>query len=272
MKIQCLRRVALGTVLWLSAGVLSAPCAWAETGLKEYPASAQGLPKLFVGEKLTFSISYFAVPIGRATAEVREMTVVHGRPAYHIVVNVASTSVVDLIYKVRGEHHSYLDAKSLSSLRYEIRSAKDAAKVAFEMNIDPDSGTAEYHYIRRGIRKKVKTPPNSQDRLSMGYYFRTLDLSPHQTLFIPVQTEQQTWQLSVKTAQVKPIKLKNIGIFQALEAVPTVEFISTLKEPGAVRGWISTDERRIPLIIRAKAPLLGSVTVKLTEYVPGRDA
>ncbi len=259
-------------VVLMAAVLLLGSTAFAETPVKNYAASTHGLKKLLVGEKAAYSISYFGVPIGSAVAEVREKTMMHGRPAYHIVVHVVSTSVVDLIYKVRGEHHTYLDAEKLCSLRYEIRSMKDASKVVFQMDTNPESLQTEYHYFKRDIRKKVATLKGAQDRLSMGFYFRTLDLSPHQTLSVPVQTKEKNWKLKIQTNEIQPMTIKKIGNFQALEAVPTLDFISTLKMPGSVRGWVSMDERRIPLLIRAKAPLLGSVTVKLTSYTPGHES
>ncbi len=235
-----------------------------------FPKSAQPLPQLAVGEKLTYTIAYFGVPVGRATGEVREIATIRGRRAYHIVVNVNSTPVIDLIHKVRGEHHTYLDVEKHCSLRYEIRSSKNPSKVVFSMDIDPETHQAEYFYASKKLKRKKMADPMSQDRLSLGYAFRLMDVTPQQNYFVPVQTEEKKWKVRIHALSIKPMSFRKIGRFEALELVPTLDFISTLKKPGAVHGWMSLDEKRIPLFLRAKAPIFGTVTVSLADYHPGK--
>ena len=38
---------------------------------------------------------------------------------------------------------------------------------------------------------------------------------------------------------------------------------------GKVRGWMSMDERRIPLVMKVKVPVLGEVVATLSGYEPG---
>jgi hypothetical protein len=41
---------------------------------------------------------------------------------------------------------------------------------------------------------------------------------------------------------------------------------------GKIRGWMSMDEQRIPLVMKVKVPILGNVTANLVRYEPGRDS
>ena len=141
----------------------------------------------------------------------------------------------------------------------------------FEMDFDHAQGKVQYHYLKSGNQKSMEILPQSQDRLSLAYYFRTLEVTPGQIVEIPTNTEQQNWKIRIKTFSVQPMKLKSVGRFEALAIEPQVDFVTTLKEPGSLRAWISMDERRIPLKLKAKAPWIGSISAVLTAYEPGTD-
>ena len=236
---------------------------------RSYPTVDQPKQEFFVGEKLVYSIRYLGIPIGRAEGWIKEVVEIRGRKAYHIVVKIASTTVVDLIYKVRGEHHTYIDVEKLYSLRYQVQSSKNPSQTAFEMNFDHPKNVVDYFYARRKIHKIFPIFKDSQDRLSLGYFFRTLAVKPHEVVSIPVSTEQKNWKIQIKTQGTRKMIFSGVGTFEAIQILPKLDFVSTLKGEGSVRAWISLDERRIPLQLEARAPLIGSIKVSLIAYTPG---
>lgn len=209
--------------------------------------------KLFVGEKLVYQIEYLGVPVGEGRAEVAEKTVYLGRPAYHITVTVRSYKAIDWIYKVRDEHHSYIDAENFQSLALQkkIREGRRRHEESVDM---------------------MKEHPGMQDEISCGYFFRTLKIEPRTSVFIPVHADGKDWNLEVKLLDTKPLQIKGAGSFQAIEAQPLMAFQGFFLRKGKVDGWISLDKRRIPLKMSVKIPVLGPITAELKEYVPGHDA
>lgn len=207
--------------------------------------------RIFPGEVLIYQIKYLGMPVGEGRAEVKTKVLFRGRPAYPIAVTVKSYKTIDWIYKVRDEHHSYIDAEKLSSLAYqkEIREGRKRQKESIEL--DPEKPM--------------------QDPLSCGYFFRTLVLKPGGSVFIPVRAEGKDWNLEVKLHRVKTMTLSKIGTFQALETEPLMAFQGIFFRKGKIRGWISLDKRRIPLKMTVRIPVLGPVTAELKEYVAGKE-
>lgn len=206
--------------------------------------------KYFVGEKITAKINYLGIPVGEAVSEVTEKIPFNGREAYHIVVKVRSYRMIDLVYKVRDEHHSYVDAETLSSLSYSSK-------------------------IHEGFNKSEEKiqpfPEGMQDPLSCGYFFRTMDVAENSSVFIPVYAEGKKWDVEVKTYEAKP-EMNKVGRFEAaLETEPLMPFRGIFFRKGKIRGAISLDKRRIPLRMTVKIPVLGNVSSELSEYIPGKE-
>ena len=207
--------------------------------------------KIFPGETLVYKIEYLGVPVGEGRAEVKEKIIFNNRPAYPIVVTVHSYKAIDWIYKVRDEHHSYIDAEKLVSLGYRKKIHEGRRKR--EESVD------------YGLGKSV------QDPVSCGYFFRTLAVKPESSVFIPVLADGKNWNMEVKLHGIKSMRFSKIGSFQALEAEPLMAFQGIFFRKGRIRGWISLDKRRIPLKMSVRIPVLGPVTAELKEYRPGKE-
>ncbi len=225
--------------------------------------------KLFVGEKLIYKISYLKIPVGEAESEVKEITKIAGRKAYHIIVRARSFPVLNFIYKVQDEHHSYIDVEGLYSLRYEKDLNEGPFHVKETITYDPENHKAHYVNPRKPAPFEMAIPENIQDQLSCGYFFRTLAVQPESSVSIPVNAGKKNWSVEIKLHGVKRIKIKGVGEFEALETEPLMPFRGIFVKKGKIRGWVSLDERRIPLKMKVKIPILGSITAELTRYEPG---
>lgn len=234
-----------------------------------FPAVEKPLQGLFVGERLTYVIRYLGIPIGKAEGWVKEIADFNGRKAYHVVVQVRSYPVIDLVYKVRDEHHSYIDVKGLHSLRYEKKLKEGRRRSEEVMVYDPLHD--ELQYLSRADKAVFKTRVSLpfQDQLSCGYFFRTLPLKGKRSVSIPVHADRKSWNLKVLLKETRVMKIKGIGTFTAMEAEPVIPFEGIFVKKGKIRGWISLDERRIPLKMSVEIPVLGKVAAQLEEYQPG---
>ena len=263
-----IRKGAVFTAMALAfLGVLTVPV---HTDVPEFPAVSKPARRLFPGEKLVYKISYLGITVGQAEAEIGTLEDYAGRKAYPVTVRVRSHPVIDLIYKIRDEHRTWMDAGHLYSLRYEKKLKEGRYHVHEAMTYDQEKHTAHYLSYTNHSEKEMLIPKNVQDQLSCGYWFRTLEISPRTRVTIPVNADEKNWELQVHLFDAKPMLIPGVGRFQALEAEPVIKFQGIFVKKGKIRGWISLDERRIPLKMKVRVPILGTVTALLTSYVAGK--
>ena len=224
--------------------------------------------QLYVGERLVYSVKYLGIEVGRGIAEVKEITEIRGRKAYHIAVQVRSASVLDWIYKVRDVHHSYIDVEKLHSLRYEKILQEGHYRADEVMDYDQEKHIAAYFSRKNKTRKEMEIPQDVQDTLSCGFWFRLQDIDPGSQIHIPVNADEKNWDMEVKVLKKTNLNLKGFGEKEALEVEPEIQFQGLFVKRGKIRGWIGTDERRLPLKMKVKIPVLGSITAQLVEYTP----
>lgn len=222
--------------------------------------------KIHGGEKLRFSVRWLGLEVGTVEAKVEGIEEIRGRKVFHISVHVRSNSVIDLVYRVRDEHHTYLDVEKLCPLRYE-KILKEGNYGANEVtDFDQDAHTAVYYSRTSGDRKHMLIPKNVQDQLSCGYWFRLQDMNPGDTIHIPVNADEKNWDLEVHVLQFERVTIKGVGVFNAVQVDPKIQFQGIFVRRGEVRGWMSVDEKRLPLMMKTKIPILGTVSAVLTGY------
>jgi len=249
--------------------VLLTPASSAQDLEKIFPASEKPAAKIFLGEKIKFEVSYLGIVVGEAEAVVKELVKVDGREAYHVEIHVRSRAVLDWIYKVRDTHHTYIDAEHFHSLRYEKKIKEGRYWTDELMEYDQDGHIGRFYSRKDNSRKEMFIPKNVQDQISCCYWLRLQDVKPGAKLSIPVNADEKNWDLEVATKGVQEMKLKGVGVFQAVEVEPTILFEGFFVRRGKVRGWMSLDERRIPLVMKVKVPVLGEVAATLVAYEPG---
>lgn len=240
-------------------------------------AIAQEAPpkKLVVGEKLIYSIRLLGLEVGRGEAEVKEIVTLGGRQAYHIVVQVRSARLIDWIYKVRDTHHSFVDRERLHSLRYEKTLREGRYRADEVMEYDQDQHRAQYYSRLNHSRKEMLIPPDVQDPLSAGFWFRLQEIRPGTEISIPVNADEKNWDMRVKILKKTNLKMKIAGEglprpasgeFEAVEVEPEIEFQGIFVKRGKIRGWVNLDEHHVPLKMTVKIPVLGQISARLVNY------
>ncbi|MBN1688204.1 MAG: DUF3108 domain-containing protein [Candidatus Omnitrophica bacterium] len=238
---------------------------------KVYPRAEHPRRQLYVGETLTADIHYFKMPLGRAVSSVKEIVTLGDRQAYHIVLKVRSSRFVDWIYKVRDEHHSYVDVETLTTLKYEKNLEEGHVGSQEKMIRDFNGGHVTFENLKTHEKTVLEVPEDIQDPLSCGYWFRTISVAPEDEISIPVVTQNKKWRMNVKTYKVETLCLDDLGEFQAMEVEPAMDFAGIFVRKGKIRGWMSMDERRIPLRMKVKIPIFGNVVAEVVEYKSGED-
>ena len=137
------------------------------------------------------------------------------------------------------------------------------------MEYDQDEHLGWFYSHKDSSRKEMFIPKNVQDQISCCYWLRLQDVKPDSKITIPVNADEKNWDVEVLTHGVKEMRINPVGVFQAVEVEPIILFEGFFVRRGKVRGWLSLDERRIPLVMKVKIPVLGEVVATLVEYLPG---
>ncbi|MBI4358820.1 MAG: DUF3108 domain-containing protein [Candidatus Omnitrophica bacterium] len=218
------------------------------------------------GEKLRFSVRWLGMEVGTAEAVVKGIEKVNGRDAYHIAAYARSNSLIDLIYPVRDEHHTYVDTEHFHSLRYEKILREGTFRADEVMEYDQENHTATYFSRKNKTKKKMFIAKNTHDQVSAAYWFRTQPMKIGDRIHIPVEADEKNWDLEVRVTQMDRVEIKGLGTFDAFQIEPMASFQGIFIRRGKIRGWLGTDEKRLPLMMKTKVPVLGTVTVVLTRY------
>jgi hypothetical protein len=234
------------------------------------PVSGQPLDrsafKIRDGEKLKFSVRWLGMEVGTAEAVVKGIEKIKGKDAYHVEVTAKSNSLIDLIYPVRDEHHSYIDREHFHSLRYEKVLREGRYRADEVMDFDQENHTATYTSRKNGSQKQMLIAQNVQDEISSAYWFRAQPMQVGETVHIPAMSDEKNWDLQVKVLQRDKVKIEDLGTFEAFQLEPAAAFQGLFVRRAAIRGWMSTDKKRLPLMMKTKIPVLGTIAVVLVEY------
>ncbi len=229
----------------------------------EAPPAAGPAPTVYgPGERLVFEINYGPVNAGEGTLETIG-TVDHlGRTCYHVESTTNSNRFFSSIYKVRDRIVTYIDVTDLSSAYFYKRLREGDYKKTLEISFDREAGLAQYT-----DNTPLPVPAGIQDELSAFYYVRNLDLEAGKDLALPAHTSRRTYQMRVIVHGREVVEVP-AGKFDCYVVEPVLEGEGLFKHDGRITLYLSADERRIPVLMRAKVPV-GSIDVALKEYRAG---
>ncbi len=214
------------------------------------------------GEHLKYRVHYGFINAGYIDLKVKEKPVIiKGRGVYHIDGYGRSRSGFDWMFKVRDHFQSYLDTQALVPLQF-IKSQKEGG---YE---DSDFVIFNYKLKKYFSKKGVKEIPlDIQDVVSVAYYARTLKVSdvPIGTSYIlNVYLDNEIFPLKFIIDGRETIKT-DIGEIKAIRVVPQAINGRVFKDKNALKVWISDDENKLPLRIKANI-MVGSIKADITHH------
>ncbi len=150
--------VVAGMVLAVGAATMSAN---GQSAVAPFPSASRSLAEsstpvpvpFAVGERLEYEVKFGSLKVGNGTMEVKEITEVRGRPAWHTVFTIRGGIP---LYRVNDVYESWFDVVTLNSLRYHQ---------------DVDEGSYERRrryeiFPERGMMREGDQPEHELPRLS----------------------------------------------------------------------------------------------------------
>jgi len=220
------------------------------------------------GEWFKFKMSYSGwMKAGEATLKVNE-DVIDGKSVYHVVGKGKTTGAIGWFFKVKDRYESYFDKEKLVPYRF-IRNINEGGHTKnIEINFDQKNNKAYVYNKKHNSNKIIDTKPNIQDMVSTFYYLRNnLDVSK-----LKVDDEVRTdmffdgenYGFKIKYLGIETIRTA-FGKVECLKFRPYVMAGRVFKEEESLTLWVSADQNRIP--IRIKADLaIGSLRADLDAF------
>lgn len=220
-----------------------------------------------VGEWFKFRIHYGFVNAGYATLEVKDATV-NNKKAFHVIGKGYTTGMSRFFFKVDDLYESYIDKESGNPYQF-VRKINEGG---YTKNQEGFFNQAANKILVKDYKNKnEKTfviPKNTQDILSAFYYLRnypSIDrINPGESIVIDMFFDDETTKFKLKFIGRQDITTK-FGVVSAMVFRPLVQSGRVFKEQESLTVWISDDDNRLPLRIKAELAV-GSIKADLDAF------
>ena len=254
-------------VATLPVALLAAPIPIAEGPTTPLPARADSMDSVAPvpfgpGEASTYRVRLGPVSVGEGSMRILGTERVRGHRTYHARFEIAGGIP---FARVDNRFESWIDVAGLFSRRFH----QDQKEVRFERKRTFDFFPEERRYVIQGSGERG-TLPTSQplDEVSFLYYVRTLPLEVGETY-----TLNRYYQEDGNPVRLQVLRRETVtvpaGTFQTIVVRPIIRTRGLFAEGGEAEVYFSDDDRRILVQMRSRVPVVGSLSLHLTEYRRG---
>lgn len=218
-----------------------------------------------VGERLTYDITFLNISAGTAVMEVGPGDGVNGRSIGKFVTTAVSSPKVTRFFPVDNRVESLTDLTTLLPDRMIFRRREGKKKEDIEYVFHRTDNTVSA--TRGGTTELVPIPADTQDLISCLYYVRSLlPLKQGASQALTVYHDKKIRQVEVRVEKLEMLDgpWGNLETAQVLVIMP---FQGIFLNQGNIRVWFTTDERRLPLRMKAKV-VIGSIVADLVDGIP----
>jgi hypothetical protein len=239
-----------------------------------YPSRRPAKDPIWVGEKLTYQVTYLGIPAGTFTLEALPYKAVGDRKVYHIIAKAWNSAVFGLMYKLDDYVETYIDYEGFFSHRFHLH--QDETKQVRDSLELYDSEKKQSYWWNRWDRKERGYSENKdfypmdsfpQDTLSSLYFLRAVPLPPGGMVSFPVMSEGKPL-----TAYITVVGREELdtaaGVLKTVKVKPEAATRGVLERKGDSYMWLTDDDRRFLVKIEAKVKI-GYVIAELKKIEPG---
>jgi hypothetical protein len=213
-------------------------------------------------EKLEFRVHYGLINAASIVFEVGPTLVdKYDRKCFNVKAEGKTLKSFDWAYKVRDKFETFIDAEAMAPLSYN-------KSVQEDKYLDNDLVTFKHNKKKLfGVKGVLDMPVYTHDVISSIYYVRNIDFSKSKVgdkYPLDVYLDNKIYNLGFKYDGKETIST-DIGKVKCIKLVPTLIVDRVFKDQDDMTVWISDDENKIPIRVKAKI-MVGSIKVDLTSY------
>lgn len=226
------------------------------------PADAQQRRTPFrAGELATYQVKLGGASVGQGSLAVLGMVNIRGQQTFHTRMTLNGRVT---LARVNDTYESWIDADGLFSHRFH----QNVHEVRYRRNRTYDFFPETRTYRRENGR--TGTIPTNQplDDLSFLYFARTLPLDVGATYTLPRYFKADGNPVVIRVVRRETVQVP-AGRFRTIVVQPVIKTDGLFGEGGRAEVFLSDDEHRIPVLIRSRVPVVGSLTMHLRTFRPG---
>ena len=226
--------------------------------------SSSGSLPFQAGEKLSYRISWSNI-IEAGTAELHATTE-DGRPnSLRLQAKAFTTPAVAANYPFKDDFVSHFDILTRSPWLYEKNFTERKRVVRDRVTFNQANRTALFTNSKNQS-KQMAIELGTQDPVSSLYAVRGLGLTPGMQVTFPVLDGGTHYILEARVVAVELITVK-VGSFNAHRVDVSLRRESGPVANRSITAWISTDARRLPVLVSVALPV-GAAVIELTSVTP----
>ncbi len=219
------------------------------------------------GEWFKLRIHYGLINAGYATLEVKETTR-NNKKVHYVVGKGWTVGMAKLFFKVEDHYQSIFDKETGKPYQFLRKINEGGYTKNQEGFFNQSNNTVKVKDYKHNSEKTFSVPDNVQDIVSSFYYLRNHPrinkLKVGEAIAIDMFFDDETFKFKLKFIGKEDINTK-FGKISCMVFRPYVQAGRVFKEEESLTVWISDDENRIP--IRVKASLaVGSLKADLEAF------
>jgi len=232
-----------------------------------------------VGEVLTYRVDYLHVPAAEFSMHIDEVVDIRGHPAYHLVVEGHTTSLVAKLFFANNRYESFFDIAE----GYSLQLAKAVRQKNIEQDVvitfDPMAGVATDGRTRWSI------PPRVHDVFSMLYFLRRQRLHAGDEIVFTVDGEGKLCQGTAKVMGRRSldspwgrrgairVRLQFRDCEQRAVLFPKTDILTNrlMNLQRDLTVWFTNDSLRVPILIEYVGRLASAKARLIDAHIPGLE-
>ncbi len=219
------------------------------------------------GEWFKFRVHYGFVTAGYATLEVNSATL-KGKDVYHVRGYGKTVGVSRWFFKVEDDYQSYIDKEKNIPYRFIRKIDEGGYTKDVVVDFDHTSKKATVNDKKHNETSVFSFPKETQDMISAFYYLRnhlnTETIKEGDVIEMNMFFDKENFKFQLKFLGRENLAT-NFGEIKTLIFRPYVQSGRVFKEKESLTVWISDDDNKIPLLIKANLAV-GSLKATLTEF------
>ncbi|MDI1316780.1 DUF3108 domain-containing protein [Flavobacterium sp.] len=219
------------------------------------------------GEWFKFRIHYGFVNAGFATLEIKD-AVKDGKKVYHAIGKGYTVGMSRFFFKVDDNYESYFDKVTNKPYQFVRKIDEGGYKKNQEGFFNQDANKVLIKDYKNKTEKTFSVTENVQDIISTFYFLRNhpnIDkLKVGESIVVDMFFDDETFKFKLKYIGKEDLKTK-FGTISTMIFRPIVQSGRVFKEEESLTVWISDDENKIPLRIKASLAV-GSIKADIEGF------
>ncbi len=214
------------------------------------------------GEQLTYDISWMKITAGTAVMAVSEADTDGNRPLTKLLTTAQSRPAITTFFPVDNRVESIVDSATLLPEHLNFKRREGKKKEDIEYTFHQKEGRVTV--VKGGTTETLEMLPGTQDVISCLYYARSeLSLQPGSVMTMNVYHDKKNRKLEVRVEGIETVS-GPWGEVETARVLVVMPFQGLFLNQGNIRVWFTTDDRRIPVRMKAKV-IIGSIVADLVS-------